>query len=117
VCTGRAREARGLTDDSLDSFAQSTAEAIEAVIGTNRSAGISYKDLLDADSQPVREILRVGAPELGMLAKVFNQDVHNMPRVQAGLKAMKGPDVIFADYGETKVRHIHELLGEWIQKP
>ena len=58
----------------------------------------------------------VEAPELGMLAKVFNQDVYNMPRVQAGLKAMKGPDVILADYGETKVRHIHELLGEWIQK-
>jgi len=57
------------------------------------------------------------APELGMLAKVFNQDVHNMPEVQAGLKTMKQPYVMFADYGETKPRHFHKLLDEWIEKP
>jgi phenylpropionate dioxygenase-like ring-hydroxylating dioxygenase large terminal subunit len=57
------------------------------------------------------------APELGMLAKVFNQDVYNMPRVQKGLRTMKQPHVIFADYGETKLRHFHKLLEEWIQKP
>ncbi len=59
----------------------------------------------------------VEAPELGMLAKVFNQDVVNMPYVQKGLKTMKQPYVIFADYGETKPRHFHELLEEWINKP
>jgi nitrite reductase/ring-hydroxylating ferredoxin subunit len=59
----------------------------------------------------------VEAPELGMLAKVFNQDVYNVPRVQAGLKTMKNPQVIFADYGETKPRHFHELLETWIQRP
>ncbi len=57
------------------------------------------------------------APELGMLAKVFNQDVYNMPRVQKGLHAMKQPHVIFADYGETKLRHFHQLLDEWIERP
>ena len=56
------------------------------------------------------------APELGMLAKVFNQDVVNMPYVQKGLKTMKQPYVIFADYGETKPRHFHKLLNEWIEK-
>jgi phenylpropionate dioxygenase-like ring-hydroxylating dioxygenase large terminal subunit len=59
----------------------------------------------------------VDAPELGMLAKVFNQDVVNMPFVQKGLKTMKQPYVIFADYGETKPRHFHELLETWINKP
>jgi nitrite reductase/ring-hydroxylating ferredoxin subunit len=59
----------------------------------------------------------VDAPELGMLAKVFNQDVHNMPHVQRGLRTMKVPEVIFADYGETKIRHFHALLEEWTQKP
>lgn len=58
----------------------------------------------------------VEAPELGMLAKVFNQDVHNMPQVQAGLKTMRQPYVMFADYGETKIRHFHQLLNEWIEK-
>jgi hypothetical protein len=57
------------------------------------------------------------APELGLLAKVFNQDILNMPKVQAGLKTMKQPYVIFGDYGETKLRHFHELLEEWIAKP
>lgn len=59
----------------------------------------------------------VEAPELGMLTKVFNQDVVNMPYVQKGLKTMKQPYVIFADYGETKPRHFHELLDQWIAKP
>jgi len=59
----------------------------------------------------------VDAPELGMLAKVFNQDVYNLPQVQRGLKALKRPEVIFADYGETKLRHFHALLDQWIAKP
>jgi len=57
----------------------------------------------------------VDAPELGMLAKVFNQDVVNMPEVQRGLKMLKDPHVIFANYGETKVRHFQELLSRWVE--
>lgn len=59
----------------------------------------------------------VDAPELGMLAKVFNQDVVNMPEVQRGLKMLKQPEIIFANYGETKPRHFHALLNQWIEKP
>jgi phenylpropionate dioxygenase-like ring-hydroxylating dioxygenase large terminal subunit len=54
------------------------------------------------------------APELGMLARVFNQDVYNIPKVQIGLKAMKDPHVVFASYGETKIRHFHQLLEQWV---
>ena len=54
------------------------------------------------------------APELGMLARVFNQDVYNIPKVQAGLKAMKDPYVVFASYGETKIRFFHDLWEKWI---
>ncbi len=42
-----------------------------------------------------------------MQAKVFNQDVHNLPQVQAGLKTMHQPYVMFADYGETRICHFH----------
>ena len=59
----------------------------------------------------------VDAPELSMLAKVFNQDVYNLPRVQAGLRATKQRQVIFGNYGETKIRHFHELLERWIARP
>lgn len=55
------------------------------------------------------------APELGMLARVFNQDVYNLPKVQIGLKAMKKPGyVTFGSYGETKIRHFHQLYDRWL---
>ena len=56
------------------------------------------------------------APELGGLARVFDQDTFNLPRVQQGLRAMKKPGVTLANYQELKVRHIHVLLDEWISR-
>jgi len=56
------------------------------------------------------------APELGLLARVFNQDVFNLPKVQAGLEAMKVPEVVFANYGETKPRHFHQVLDRFLAK-
>ncbi len=55
------------------------------------------------------------APELGMLARVFNQDVFNIPKVQIGLKTMQRPEVLFASYNETKIRHFHQLLERWLE--
>ena len=57
------------------------------------------------------------APELGLLARVFNQDVFNLPKVQAGLGALKNPEVVFANYGETKPRHFHQLLDRFLARP
>ena len=59
----------------------------------------------------------VEAPELGMLSKIFNQDVRNLPHVQAGLRATRLPAIQLASYNETKLRHFHELLNEWIARP
>ena len=76
------------------------------------------------DYEPVRQIHWLGpdddwtdAPELGMLAKVFNQDVRNLPHVQDGLHATAKEYVQFADYNETKPRHLHMLIDEWIARP
>ncbi len=49
------------------------------------------------------------APELGMLARVFNQDSYNLPKVQRGLASLR-KDVTLANYQETKIRHFHHLL-------
>lgn len=61
------------------------------------------------------------APELGLLARVFNQDVFNLPKVQAGLESGVATgslqNVTFANYQETKLRHFHELLQRWIDAP
>ena len=35
---------------------------VETVTGTNRSAGTPYTELLDADTHPVRDILRADSP-------------------------------------------------------
>jgi phenylpropionate dioxygenase-like ring-hydroxylating dioxygenase large terminal subunit len=55
------------------------------------------------------------APELGMLGKVFNQDLFNMPNVQKGLEATFKPGVTLGNYQESKVRWIHHKLTEWIE--
>lgn len=56
------------------------------------------------------------APELGLLARVFNQDVFNLPKVQTGLASGAIERVTFANYQETKLRHFHELLERWIER-
>jgi phenylpropionate dioxygenase-like ring-hydroxylating dioxygenase large terminal subunit len=59
----------------------------------------------------------VEAPELGTLAKVFNQDSRNLPFVQEGLHATAMKNLQLASYNETKLRHFHKLLDDWINKP
>jgi hypothetical protein len=54
------------------------------------------------------------APELGFLARVFNQDTFNLPKVQRGLHATVKPGVTLANYQETKIRHLHRLLERWL---
>ncbi len=63
---------------------------------------------LDADDE------WTDAPELGMLAKVFSQDSFNMPMVQRGLESTAKPGVTLANYQESKVRWLHDLLGQWV---
>jgi len=55
------------------------------------------------------------APELGLLTRVFNQDGYNMPMVQRGLESDSLQEVTFAEYQETKIRHFHSVLEEWIR--
>ncbi len=50
------------------------------------------------------------APELGFLARVFNQDTFNLGKVQRGLRAARHSHVTLARYQETKIRHFHGLL-------
>jgi len=73
--------------------------------------------------EPVREIHWLGpdddwteAPELGMLAKIFNQDLRNLPYVYQGLKATAREHVRLGDYNELKIRHFHDLYERWVEK-
>ncbi len=55
------------------------------------------------------------APELGSLARIFNQDTFNLPKVQLGLNATRKKTVTLANYQETKIRHFHHLLTRWLE--
>jgi nitrite reductase/ring-hydroxylating ferredoxin subunit len=57
------------------------------------------------------------APELGLLASIFNQDEANVPYVQKGLKAGKNPYLSLARYQDNRVRHVHHKLDEYIGRP
>jgi nitrite reductase/ring-hydroxylating ferredoxin subunit len=53
-------------------------------------------------------------PDLGLLARVFDQDDANLPFVQQGLESGSLDDVTFAEYQETKIRHFHGILEQWL---
>ena len=54
------------------------------------------------------------APELGLLARIFEQDMANLVHVQRGLRASARPGVTFANYQEVKIRHFHDLLDRYL---
>ncbi len=56
------------------------------------------------------------APELGMLGKVFNQDLFNMAKVQLGLETTRKPGITLGNYQEAKVRWLHHKLGQWVDR-
>jgi hypothetical protein len=57
----------------------------------------------------------INAPELGVLAKVFEQDTFNMCNIQLGLETTFKPGITLANYQESKVRWLHDLLGRWVE--
>lgn len=54
------------------------------------------------------------APELGVLADVFEQDMENLPHVQTGLKASKTGKVNLADYQEIRIRQFQDTLSKYV---
>jgi len=55
------------------------------------------------------------APELGMLAKVFDQDTFNMSKVQLGLETSFKPGITLGNYQESKIRWLHQMLTTWVE--
>ncbi|MGK2910589.1 MAG: aromatic ring-hydroxylating oxygenase subunit alpha [Sphingobium sp.] len=54
------------------------------------------------------------SPELGQLARIFLQDVANMPRVQEGLKTSGRGYVILAEHNEAPMRKLHDMYEHWM---
>ena len=56
------------------------------------------------------------ATELGILAKVFQQDTFNLPQVQKGMKASRKGTVTLGNYQEVRIRHFHQTLEKYINR-
>jgi phenylpropionate dioxygenase-like ring-hydroxylating dioxygenase large terminal subunit len=57
------------------------------------------------------------APELGLLARVFNQDSFNLNRIREGLRTTRKKTVTLGRYQETKVRHFYHLYDQVLSEP
>ncbi|MCW5829345.1 MAG: aromatic ring-hydroxylating dioxygenase subunit alpha [Deltaproteobacteria bacterium] len=55
------------------------------------------------------------AKELGLLGPVFDQDMSNIPFVQKGLKAAVKPGVTLGNYQESRIRHLHRTLDDYLK--
>ncbi len=55
------------------------------------------------------------APELGYLGRILDQDTATLARVQSGLESADRPDVTLARYQESRIRHFHATLGEYLE--
>ncbi|HEY8527272.1 MAG TPA: aromatic ring-hydroxylating dioxygenase subunit alpha [Acidimicrobiales bacterium] len=53
-------------------------------------------------------------PELGVFGRVFNQDGATFSRIQRGLRASARPSLTLGRYQESRIRHLHTTLDEYI---
>jgi hypothetical protein len=56
------------------------------------------------------------APELGALGPVFDQDMRNLPYMMKGLSASKHGVIQLAHYQESRIRHHHRILDQYLAR-
>src|SRR3546814_19345393 len=56
----------------------------------------------------------VEAPELGNLARVFDQDVLNFPAMQRGLDSSARGKISLTSGQDLKIRHFYEMHAAWL---
>lgn len=56
-------------------------------------------------------------PELSFFGPVLDEDQAIMPRVQRGLRATRKPGVTLGLYQESRIRHFHRTLAEYVPRP
>jgi hypothetical protein len=54
------------------------------------------------------------APELGYLGRILNQDGSTFGRIQRGLHASVKPAITLARYHESRIRHFHTTLDDYL---
>ena len=56
------------------------------------------------------------AEELGGLGMIFDQDMSNIPEVEAGMRTSKKGAVTLGNYQESRLRHFHKTIDKYISK-
>ena len=56
------------------------------------------------------------AEELTGIGFIFDQDMANIPELEAGMRASKKGAVTYADYQESRLRHYHQTIDKYIAK-
>ena len=77
---------------------------------------------LAPEGQPLPESARMQMLEphqnwseaLGVLGSIVDQDMGNLPHVQAGMKLSKTKKLQLANYQEVRVRHFHQTLDKYL---
>ncbi|HJV86577.1 MAG TPA: RHO alpha subunit C-terminal catalytic domain-containing protein, partial [Noviherbaspirillum sp.] len=54
------------------------------------------------------------AEALGVLGSIVDQDMGNLPHVQAGMKLSKNRQLHLANYQEVRIRHFHQTLDKYL---
>lgn len=55
-------------------------------------------------------------PGMGSAADVTDQDTENLKRIQRGIRASKKPGATMSVYQESRIRHFHKTLEEYMNK-
>jgi hypothetical protein len=53
-------------------------------------------------------------PGIGSAADVTDQDTDNLKRIQRGIRASKKPGVTLSVYQESRIRHFHQTLDQYM---
>ncbi|MNF76738.1 Naphthalene 1,2-dioxygenase subunit alpha [compost metagenome] len=54
------------------------------------------------------------AVALGVLGSILDQDMGNLPHVQAGMKVSKNKQLHLGNYQEVRIRHFHQTLDKYL---
>ena len=75
----------------------------------------------DGSHPPPVKVTQIGiadswhqVPGIGSAADVTDQDTDNLKRMQRGLRASKRPGVMFSNYQESRIRHFHRTLDQYM---
>jgi len=73
------------------------------------------------DHPPVGKEIRLAPDQawssveaLGPYGPIFDQDMPNLRRVQRGLRAARKPGITLSRYQESRIRHFHRTLAEYV---